>query len=289
MNIQLQQMTLNDLSFCSTLVKQAGWNQIDQDWNRLMALHFTGCFIAKMNGRSVGTIASTRFLPGQKGNSQDCAWISMVLVHQDYRGQGIGREMMVRIVGYLKEQKVNTIRLDATSMGQKLYSKLGFKEEYKLIRMVRQTTTTPPEPSPIRSTYVDVELLADLDIRFTATNRIDLFEKLIEETSTAILTVSNMDNSLSGFVILRPGRLAWQIGPCICADPQLGNELLTRALSYIPSEKVMIDIPTSNNLALQWAVQNKFVEQRKFIRMYYGQKIEDNPLNIMASFGPEKG
>lgn len=288
MDIQLRQMTLKDLPFCSTLVKQAGWNQIDQDWNRLMTLHTTGCFIANMNGRSVGTIASTRFLPDQKGKSQDCAWISMVLVHQEYRGQGIGREMMVHTVDYLKEQRINTIRLDATSMGQKLYSNLGFKEEYELVRMVRQTTTSP-EPASIRSTDVDAQFLADLDIRYTATNRIKLYEKLIGETSTGILTASDTDNSISGFAIIRPGRLAWQIGPCISADPQLGKVLLTRALSYIPSEKVMIDIPTSNNLALKWAIQNKFVEQRKFVRMYYGHKIEDSPLNIMASFGPEKG
>lgn len=328
MNIQLQPLSTDDLSFCATLVGQAGWNQVDEDWKRLMELDPEGCFLVKMDGHRVGAIASTRFLADARCIGPTVAWISMVLVHEKFRGLGIGREMFARVLEKLKTDNINTIRLDATRMGFHIYSKFGFEEEYQLVRMVRTPSVAATRGFPDNTLatnvndQIDAALLAHLDCQITATNRIPLIQSLIrtghviqtnavpdsdgafptpvvggpasgtentESGGSGIGAPVPRDDNISAYLAFRPGRTGWQIGPCIARDEKSGLSLLQTTLRYLAHEKIIIDIPLENATVIQWARENKFVEQRRFIRMFHGHKIDDSPSHIMASFGPEKG
>lgn len=253
-------------------------------------------------GVDLGTIVFTRFPQEQDYNTFSVAWISMVLVDQEYRGQGIGLAMFSKVMGILDDphthtgmlgrlgrQGVDTIRLDATEMGQKLYSKFGFQEEYELTRFICNQVREDQIKTELGVGDIDALALSILDYRYTSTNRFQLIEALADQPHTITCCNRSRGGKVNGYVIMRPGRIGWQVGPCVVDDPVQGISLLDRAMKYIPGQKAIIDIPTGSQATIQWAIENQFVEERRFIRMYYGHPLVDQPENILASFGPEKG
>src|ERR1044071_5228007 len=122
-----------DIPAAMQLKEAAGWNQTEADWHRLLRLEPDGCFGAIQDGRLVGTTTTT--IHGE------LAWIGMVLVEQQERRQGIAAKLMNVALDYLKD-KVDTIKLDATSLGQPVYEKLGFEVESEVERWMGTTRST---------------------------------------------------------------------------------------------------------------------------------------------------
>lgn len=279
--LRIRKLHEYDLPFCASLVEQAGWNQVTGDWIRVRSLDPEGCFVVELDGQKAATIVYTRF--------DDIAWISMVLVDKKYRGRGIGQMMFGYVVDKLREERIETIRLDATTMGVNLYKKYGFQEEYELIRLTCPYIMASGENENNNNPVINIASIANLDYHVTATNRQRLIDYLIKEAGTKFFVLPQVGGRVSGYVFIRPGRKGWQIGPCIAEDVSSGIELLTTALENIREHQAIIDIPVENKEALHWAKNHGFVEQRRFIRMYAGKKIEDQPHKIFAGFGPEKG
>ncbi len=290
MNIHLRGISSEDLPFCRALIRQAGWNQIDADWLRVMELDPNGCFLAEVDGTEAGTIVYTRFPARPEHNIPSVAWISMVLVDQAFRGRGLGTEMLRQVLERLKSEEIDTIRLDATDLGYGLYQKFGFQEEYHLIRMVCKGQKMPQDNYQTGIAMIDANQLTDFDTSTTNTNRYDLINAIVRQPNTLVFHSTNeSSHAINGYVCVRPGRTGWQIGPCISYSTEVGLTLLDRALTAVGKEKMIIDIPVKNKPAIDWALSHHFTEQRRFIRMYKGSKPTDRPENILASFGPEKG
>lgn len=263
---------------------------MDADWLRLMELDPSGCFVTNADGQKVGTIVYTRFPSNPQKSIPSVAWISMVLVDRDFRNRGIGREMFSRIVSHLRASNTDTIRLDATDMGLNLYKKFGFREEYELVRYVRAKSHKAKMGWDIPDAPIDLVRIGALDTSVTQTNRQRLIEELANQPH-AHLMECRVENSseIQSYAGWRPGRMSWQIGPCIADNPGAGLLALNQSLEMLTGEEVSIDIPVENTAAIRWAEDNRFREQRRFIRMYLGRKLPDQPDRIFASFGPEKG
>src|ERR1051325_10661312 len=120
--MDIRTMTPGDIPFAMRLKAQNGWNQLDADWQRQLALEPTGSFVAELGGQPVGTACACVF--------GDIAWVNFVLVDQVQRGQGIGAALMRHVLAWLDERGVPTIRLDATPLGQPVYAKLGFVGDF---------------------------------------------------------------------------------------------------------------------------------------------------------------
>jgi hypothetical protein len=95
-------------------------------------------------------------------------------------------------------------------------------------------------------------------------------------------------DKLEGFVTMRSGSNAVQIGPCT-ATLNAGLDLLLYALNKCAGKAVYIDIPTDNTNSVKIAESGGLAIQRRFVRMCRGERIKDNIEAIWASSGPEKG
>jgi len=277
--IEIRLMTIDDLQLGLRLSRQAGWNQTESDWLRFMNLEPEGCFVADLNGCSVGTTTTCIFGP--------IAWIAMVLVDKNARGQGIGTRLLKHSLDYLNVGKVKTVRLDATPAGRPIYEKLGFVPEYELIRF--EGVARPGKTGPAITEAVPI-LFADMiafDRQTTGTNRAKMLGRLFKEypQNTRILT---RDDEIEGFVTMRSGANAIQIGPCI-ATMDAGPALLSDALNRCAGKAVFVDIPADNVHAVRIAESGGLKIQRRFTRMCRGERIKDNVKAIWASSGPEKG
>src|SRR5205807_2729579 len=110
--MRIRPMTSADIPLGMRLKQQNGWNQLEADWQRLLALEPGGCFVAEVDGVGVGTAGACVFGP--------VAWIAMVLVDAERRKQGVGTALMEHALAYLNGRGVRSVRLDATPLGQPL-------------------------------------------------------------------------------------------------------------------------------------------------------------------------
>lgn len=281
-SINIRKFLHTDILLGQILVEETGWNQTFLDWERAFELNPEGCFVAELNAESVGTTMCSQF--GEVG------WIAMVLVKSAYRGMGIGEQLVQNAITYLECSGVSCIRLDATQLGQRLYEKLGFISEYEVIRFVKTGPAIfEQQPTSVlnkTSNIAPLDALLNLDYKATATERASYY-KTLNKNSIEYLFEKN--GELSGFATYRVGRNAFQLGPVIATNNSAGRKLLNSVIQRFDDKMYYIDIPVSNKEAIAWAEETGLAVQRKFMRMYRGKPIMDNPQMIWASSGPEKG
>ena len=237
--IAIRLMTAADIPLGMHLKDQAGWNQTEADWRRLLALDPEGCFVAELDGRAVGTTATTLFGP--------VGWISMVLVDASVRRLGIGTRLMAHALAYLDRAGAKTVRLDATPLGRPVYEKLGFVADYELARwegaasgpLPPATITTRigevrPAPQggvPRPVTADSLAAISALDLAATGTQRRPLIERLHKEHCGAF-RVSVAGGGAIAYGAWRTGSRAVQVGPLVArrrASAQtIGDTILTR-------------------------------------------------------------
>ena len=348
-------MTIDDLELGLRLTKQAGWNQTESDWLRFMNLEPGGCFVGELDGFSVGTTTTCIF-----GRIAWIAMV-LVDVNARGKGVGTRLlkyclDYLESQMANGKSQMANrksqiTIRLDATPAGQPIYEKLGFVPEYKLARFEgtpvqhsskategtapagRPRSSLPPagrdrrragEPGTgavvTRATREVFASIIEFDKRMTGTNRGKMLNKLFEEFPENI-RVRCQGDRIEGFVTMRPGTNAIQIGPCIARLPRgssvgqatgrparrtsggpdvpgtpgwepamsAGRALLSDALGRCEGKPVFVDIPLDNKEAVKVAESSGLKIQRYFMRMCRGERVKDNIKALWASSGPEKG
>ena len=278
--IELRKMTLEDVALGTRLKDQAGWNQTEGDWRRFLDLEPSGCFVAMKAGCPVGTV--TAFVFGSIG------WIAMVLVDKHARHQGVGTRLVEHALQYLDARGVRTARLDATALGRPIYQRLGFVAEYELVRMqgvARATVGESKVRTPRSKRFTEV---LELDRKVTATERGRLLEALHRESPDAMRIFVD-DEDVLGYLTIRDGARATQIGPGMACTEEAGRALIDDGLSRCRGKPVFLDVPVVNRKAVTCAELHGLVVQRPFIRMRRGDPVHDDPTRLWASSGPEKG
>ena len=276
---RIRPMTTADLELGLRLSRQARWNQIEADWRRFLDLGGQGCFVAEVDGKAVGTTTTCVF--------GGLAWIAMVLVDVDARRQGVGSALLNHALEFLDGAGVRTVRLDATVAGQRVYEKLGFVPEYPLTRYEGMAPRIGTRCHTIEATAAMVPELIELDRRMTGTDRARLLTRLFEEMPNAV-RVLQAAGKLEGFITMRPGANAAQIGPCI-ASPQAGPVLLADALNRCSGQEVFVDVPRDHIRAVTTLEASGLKAQRHFMRMCRGEPVCDHVEGLWASAGPETG
>lgn len=277
--VRIRTMTTDDIALGLRLSIQAGWNQTEADWLRLLHFEPEGCFAAELDGYPVGT--TTTCVLGH------VAWIAMVLVDENHRCRGIGTHLLRHALDHLDSRSVPTIRLDATELGRPVYEKLGFIPEYELARYQGIAPSCPAPPTVAETTSDAYPDIIEFDKVITGTNREKMLIRLFEEFPQGLRTLRRQ-GKIEGYVTMRPGANAVQIGPCVAAT-NAGPALLCDALDRCAGKYVFVDIPLDNAGALKIAESSGLKIQRCFTRMYRGKKVTDTIEALWASSSPEKG
>jgi ribosomal protein S18 acetylase RimI-like enzyme len=277
--IRVRRMTADDLSLGLRLGAQAGWNQTEADWRRFLDLEPDGCFVAEWAGAPAGTTVTCTFGP--------VAWVAMVLVEESVRGCGVGTALLTHALEFLGARGIATVRLDATPLGQPLYERLGFVEEFRLARY----EGTPPPAAPAGGVEEadpdEWSALAALDEAGTGADRRRVLQRLFAERPGEVRLVREGRRPV-GFAVAREGRHAVQLGPCVAA-PGAGPQLLADALHRHAGRRVFLDVPAPNEAAARLAEARGLVVQRHLTRMGRGAPHRERPGWLWASSGPEKG
>lgn len=277
--IQIRPMTEADLPFSLGLSLNAGWNQNEADWRRCLDLQPDGCFVAEWDGIPAGTTTISIF--------GDVAWVAMVLVEERLRGRGIGMALMRHALAFVDEQHVTSVRLDATPLGQPLYEKLGFAQEFRLARYDGILSAAPAVEGVEAAIPEQWHALAALDEAVTGTNRRALLFRLFAERPESVRVTREGANP-TGFMASRAGTRAVHLGPCIAA-PDASPLLFLDAWGRYAGQRVFVDIPVLNTAATRAAEAQGLTVQRYLTRMCRGAPPGGRPDWLWAGFGPEKG
>lgn len=278
--LHIRGLTVADIPFGMRLKQQAGWNQVEADWKRLLDLQPDGCFLAELDGRPAGTVTTCRF--GR------VAWVAMMLVDESLRGRGIGRSLMRHALDDLDSKGARTIRLDATPLGRPLYESLGFTAESILTRYhgVLPPADQPPD-LPVPPNGKIVAEIAELDRQVSGTDRGRLIGRLFEEHPDSLRVVIE-SATLGGYLLARPGSRATRIGPCI-ATKHAGPLLLADARRRYAAETITMDIPAENGPASATAASWGLTITGQLTRMGRGPRVHEDRARLWVSAGPEKG
>jgi GNAT superfamily N-acetyltransferase len=275
--IRVRPRTAADVPLGLRLCRAAGWNQVEADWRRFLALQPDGCFVAELDGDAVGT--ATACVLGGVG------WIAMMLVAESARRRGVGTALMNAALAFL-DDRVPTVRLDATPLGRPLYERLGFVEQFELARYEGAPQPISEIVEVVKAPPDQWEALAALDETATQADRRRLLFRLFAEQPDAVRMVRRGDR-IVGFASVRLGERAIQLGPCI-ADAEAGPLLLADALRRCAGRRVYLDVPVGH-AAARIAEAHGLTVQRRLTRMVRGVAVCERLDWFWASSGPEKG
>ena len=281
----VRNMQPGDIESAMKLSTAEGWNQTEKDWKLFLEGHGNVCMVAECDNKVIGTTTAMNY-------SNNVAWIGMVLVDKNYRGLGVSKALLTNILKKLETFK--SVKLDATPLGQQVYKKLEFKDDYQIARMTSSGMHDLPsddihddESEPIKEKDI-AEIIALDEITFGA-NRAQLIKYLVREyPDNGMLLKRN--NRITGFALGRDGNKYHHIGPVAASNSADAKILVAKALKKLVDQPVVVDVPRDKEALLDWLSSMGFTEQRYFIRMYK----KENPLPGITSnqyliCGPEFG
>jgi GNAT superfamily N-acetyltransferase len=257
MSNRIRMLEPSDVPRAIQLSQAVGWNQTPEDWRLAIEMNPDGCFAMEVDSTVVATTTSIRY-------GTELAWIGMVLTHPEFRGRGFARALVQQALDSLLD--VQTIKLDATEMGQPLYRDLGFTDECVIERWlgVAQPSASISleefSPQPV------------LDKEAFGADRGALLERL------AIFESASLGDS---FAMGRGKRF----GPCVSSSKEAALSLAQWFLSRHPNKQILWDLFPENNLAQTLG----FEFSRRVTRMVRGRKLKSNSTLIYACAGFEFG
>ena len=257
-NLVVRGMTTSDIPAGQKLAAAAGWNQTASDWTVPLTLEPDGAWVCEMDGDVVGSTTAIRF-------GRELAWLGLVLVSPRFRRQGIGRALVRHALAWLRQQRVDVVKLDATDLGVPLYESFGFQDECT----VERWALARHDPAPIREGTGDptslsmtrLDELQDLDRLAFGCGRGLLLQQL------AALPGATSACTVNGYVLTRPGAKAAYIGPSAAEDAKAARELIGLAIGGCAGRQIYWDVPGENEAATALAESLGFRMLRRLRRM----------------------
>jgi len=264
-----------DIPAAMRLCQAASWNQVPEDWNRLLELEPAGCFAIEEDGGVVATATAVCF-----GNR--LSWIGMVLTDPNYRRRGLARRLMEHCIEYSEQRGIDWIKLDATEMGRPLYARLGFEDECGIERWGGR----PLPASESSGQLAPYRPEPELDLAAFGADRMRLLDSLSRAGAVSIPG--------EGYAMGRPGANASTVGPCVARSAEAARQLLREMLARQTGESVFWDLLPDNGEAVRLAGEFGFERKRKLIRMVRPGRAAAAPLEhdntlVYATSGFEYG
>lgn len=275
-----------ELGDVDVLVREAGWNQVAADWKIFLELG-TVYAVRTSAGRVIATAATIPY-------GGRFAWISMVLVSNDHKRQGLATRLLHRCVHDLTAAGLIPV-LDATPTGKAIYRPLGFEEGlgYHRLAFRERWRTAEHIPAPEGATIraiaeADLPAICAYDAVVFGADRAALITHLRSRMPGAAL-VAERQGKVIGFLLGRDGRSATQLGPLIAEDAETARALLAHALDTIEGP-IYIDLADSKQETRAWLGAHGFATVRPLTRMIHRRKEGfDDPARTFAVAGPEFG
>ncbi|AZE93927.1 Acetyltransferase, GNAT family [Pseudomonas orientalis] len=229
-------MTVNDVPAAHALSVQLKWPHRLEDWAMLQRV--SEGFVVMDGERLIGSAFTCP--------QGDYASIGLVIVSDDYQGQGIGRRLMEQAIAACGSR---TPILNATLAGAPLYASQGFVE-FGHVQQHQGQVQVPALPELAEGQTCraldasDHTALLALAKAASGLDRRDVLRELAVEHAVGI----ERDGQLRGFALLRQFGRGHCIGPVVAENIEQARHLIGTLLARLPDAFVRIDIPLACGL-----------------------------------------
>jgi ribosomal protein S18 acetylase RimI-like enzyme len=267
-------LTPADVAGALALSSKVGWNQTADDWRLFIS---RGRTIGLFDG-DAGLIATAAALP-----YDGFGYISMVIVDPAWRRRGLARRLMGECIDALRRQGRAAL-LDATPAGALVYRGLGFVELATMERWEGEGGAVAPVGSAAdRLLPDDWHKLIAADAAAFGAQRVFLLEDFLARRGTIAWTYDG------GYLVMREGYRATQIGPLVASSGDAARVLLATAIAAA-RRRVFLDLFTSWPDLAALLEACGFKRQRPYIRMALDRATLPGDLRRLAvAAGPEFG
>ena len=266
--MDIQDLENSDIHFISDIIP-IGWEGVIPTIDAYTSTKF--CFPIKVSiDKKIVGIGTTII-------HNETAWLAHIIVHPEYRNQGIGKVITKTLVDSSHSKACKTIYLLATELGEPVYKKIGFETEteYIVFKGERTSQTGKNTENIVAINNNFKKQILDLDKHVSGEDRILLLEQHISDGFLYL-----QDNEMQGFYLPNLGD-----GLIIAKTNSAGQELMKLRLKSHNFSAFPID----NVIAMELMRQNNFNKVRTEKRMRLGKKRNWQPKNIYNRIGGNLG
>lgn len=236
---EIRKMSERDLPAAHALSKDIGWPHRLEDWQSVLSVGEG--IVAHSAGRLIGTAMWWAY-------ERKVARIGMVIVDPAIQRSGIGRALMLASLDRITE---NTVILNATKAGEKLYRQLEFRGVGSIIQHQGASFSAPLVPLRVGERIRpmgrnDAPRLIELDALASGARRNAVFASLIEDGEAVVL---DEGGETVGFAFHRRFGLGHLIGPVIARDTVGAKALITHWIGSNAGMFMRIDVPGESGLS----------------------------------------
>jgi GNAT superfamily N-acetyltransferase len=267
-DIRYRAMTAADLPVVHKLSIAVLWPHRVLDWKFVYELG--AGIVAEDDSGIVGTSMGFAYGPNH-------ASLGMMIVAPERQGQGIGREMAVRM---LKEVGDRTVLLHVTLEGVALCESLGFTH-FGTVHQHQGTVYRAPivplaEGERIRPVSSrDEAALVELASRAAGMPRGTVLKHLL---SVAECVAIDLYDELIGFAAVRKFGLGHVIGPVVAPNAGLAKAMIAHWAGAHAGSFVRVDVPGKDGLS-PWLTEIGMVQVDKTVpAMVRGEPLRPDPL-----------
>jgi GNAT superfamily N-acetyltransferase len=253
------------------LSEEAHWNQNEADW-RFFLTRGTVFGVRDHDNRLIATAA---LLPYTSNN----AWISMVLVTQNWRRRGLATKLLDACLEAAAKQGLTTW-LDATPAGATVYGPLGFEPTLELRRLRFAGPAAASAPKLASDDNLDAMIARDHSAM--GFDRGALLHELSGRSGSQLISNG------STMALIRDGRTARHIGPLFADDPSSATAMI-KTIAQSEAGPILIDVVNEHDELLKSLTGSGWTIERPFQRMRFGRATVLSAAPPFAVAGPEFG
>ncbi|OEH93753.1 GNAT family N-acetyltransferase [Bacillus solimangrovi] len=264
-NFQMSICSNEDIPQLVALSSSVGWDYDEREIKTVMSVGTIYCYKVE-SGTIISSAAITPY-------EDKLASIGMVIVHEQYRGYGLGKTLTEACVQSVADDV--TVMLIATEDGYPLYEKLGFQpvtsvHKFLCERNRLHLTPTPSYEESIVPLYDhDFQDVYELDKGAIGAGREAFLKARIHQATEAVV-VRGVEGNILGYGLCVDGPVNRILGPIVAMNDQIAASLIQQ-LSLGYEGKLRIDVPDRQ------AEFMKYLEQAGF------DKVSQPPVMILHS------
>jgi predicted GNAT family N-acyltransferase len=274
--LQLVLFDANDIPGLIDLSDSVGW---DYDESEIKTVMMSGKIFGHKNAE--GKIVSSAAIITYDTN---LASIGMVIVHENYRGLGLGKLATQKCIESVSEHIA--IMLVATKDGEPLYKKMGFTTVDYVHKYLTENYIGPH--NLVSNEYAiedfnenDFAEIVNLDTAAFGDNRSNFLRNRIKQSKHCVVVRDHHANIIGfGLSILGPINLI--LGPIIAPDSKTAS-LIINTLAKNHHGKLRIDVPSGHAEFIKWIEQSGFTEaNRPPIMILHAEKMPTRNNTLFA-------
>ncbi len=231
-------MIEKDLPIILQMAVEEGWISDLAEFRIFTEFNPFGCFVCDKDNKIIGSIMTF--------SHNKSSWIGNFIVSKEYRGKGIGKKFLSKVIEYLDKKGKKQIYLIADYKAEKLYEKFGFRKVMPIDRWQGEAKKYSNNMKNIPETIPDITGFVELDASIWKDERFFLIAQFL------FLRRSVSYFNPFGFLMYGNMGEVITIGPWELKDgnKSIAEKLFISALSNLkPKSKIFLDVPSINKNA----------------------------------------